>query len=193
MSDLGRLVLETGLLQFGRFIRNGEVSPFQLSLELLPAYPGTLKQIADKAKQHLNHNPVNRLVTTMESLPLGVAVSLETGIPLVFSRGDNAPAVNDLVGAYDMGHPTVLLLNTLGNTRTMEHFVQTAKRVGLEIHTLISIFDLEISQPLRDIRIFSLLRLATLSTDLMATGQLPQGQGQAVLDWIVHKRGLVDR
>jgi hypothetical protein len=127
---------------------------------------------------------MSRLVTTVDSLPFGVGLSLETGIPLVYSRGSGEAPSHDLVGAYDIGHPTLLLMNALDGTQNLQKFVANARSVGLQIHHLLTILRVGEAPTFGDITVQSLLNLHDLVKSLVDAGRLPAGHRQAVLDWV---------
>lgn len=186
--DLVPLFMETGLLQFGRFADGDDAAPFRLNLELLPAYPDVLKELVSLVRDWLLSRQVNRLVSTSEAVPFGIALSLETGIPLVYSRGSNLPAVHDLVGAYDIGHPAALVTNVFNDGEAISRFLNRAKHVGLDIHSLIVLAEPGTALLPDDIAPYVLLSLPAVVKHLMDTDQIPVMQGQTVLDWIERKR-----
>jgi len=181
---LTQLLLDAGLLQFGWF----EGAPMQMGLEMLPSYPDILNKIADEAQAFIVKLEVQpeRLIATAASVPLGVAISLRTNIPLVYSRGIGGAAVDDLVGAYDIGHPVLMVAGVIGGPSGMEEFVHTARRVGLQIQNCFGVIDLG-TISLENIEALSktaLLHLPTLINGLVADGYLPEGQAEAVQKWI---------
>lgn len=136
---LGTPLFNTGILQFGRFTDDaGIAQPYRLRLELLAAYPSLLQQVAYRGVQQLAHLPsFDRFVTLSDSIPIATAISLNTGISLVYSRGTNEPLVHNLVGAYDVGHPTCLIVNSVNNMT--QSFITTSRKVGLEIHSVFEV------------------------------------------------------
>ena len=180
-GELARLLLETGLLQFGSF---DDSVPFRLSLEMLPSYPDVLHMIVAQSKSLLDAGKVNRLLSTSDAVPFGVGLSLEMNIPLVYSRGSTDAAVYDLVGAYDIGHPALLLTNVLYGQHVLSEFILKAGQAGLELHTVLAIVDMGITQISDTMRRISLLRLPDMVNHLVETHQLPRLQAQAVQSWI---------
>lgn len=180
MNKLTSLFLETGLLQFGWFEPGG--MPFRLNLDLLPAYPDVLSEIAVAAKPHTNN--MNRLVSVPEAMPFGVALSLETNIPLVYSRGGIEAPAHDLVGAYDIGHPALFLINVLNDRHDIQKLILNARNVGLQIHHLLAIVDLGVIQTLPDVKRYYLLDFDAEIAALMHEGRLTIRQGNAVIKWI---------
>lgn len=130
-------LLETGLLQFGLFVEDDQAIPYRLQLEMLSAYPHLMQKIVYRTIQTLPAQTFDRLVSHSDCIPLASAVSLNTGIPLVYSRGRGENPVHDLVGAYDVGHPACLIMNTW--QESMNDLITGCKRVGLEIHTVVEI------------------------------------------------------
>lgn len=187
-QELTWLLVETGLLQFGRFQDGKGTRPFLLSLDYLPAYPHVLKAVAQTAQQYLKTMSIHRLVATADAIPFGVAVSLQTDISLVYSRGTNQEAVHDLAGAYNIGHAALLLTNVLEDTQLLIPFITSAQHVGLEIHTLVTVLDISTTTPLPGIQIRSILSLPAVVQELTEQKFLPAGQGEAVLAWIESQR-----
>lgn len=130
-------LLDTGILQFGLFVEDGKEIPYRLRLEMLSAYPQLMQQVVYRTVQALATQPFNRLVAHSDSVPIASAVSLNTGISLVYSRGRGEAPVYDLVGAYDVGHPACLIVNTWN--KSLNDFLVNCRRVGLEIHTIVEI------------------------------------------------------
>lgn len=187
-ADLIPLFMEAGLVQFGRFQDGAGARPFLLRLDYLPAYPDVLRRVAQAAAGEIEGLTVHRLVAAADAVPLGVALSLETDLSLVYSRGQNEEAVYDLVGAYNIGHAAALVRSVLGDTRALLPFIASARRVGLEIHTLLTVLDLGIHEGIPGVTVKPLLTLPGIVAALSAQGALPNGQAQAVLDWIQAQR-----
>lgn len=180
---IGRRLMQAGLIQFGAFPRSGQVIPFDLSLHLIGSYPPLLRDLAALAAEQLRGIPVTRLLAASDSVPFGVALSLATDVPLVYSKGLDASPVDDLVGAYDIGHPAVLVTHSVGFDPAVEALVKGARRVGLEVHTLVTVLECG-SLTLEGIEIKPLIRLSALVDDLVASGDVPRGQGEFVKQWI---------
>jgi hypothetical protein len=140
-QSLYSLLMETGLVQFGLF--GEEEALYKVHPQLLPSYPDVLTVFASQAKAYLPAN-IDRLLCLPDSLPFGVALSLETQIPLVYSLGTKAAGVHDLIGAYDVGHPACLLLNTWPDDATVQGVIHKAEAVGLQIEAVMVLFSLNL-------------------------------------------------
>ena len=135
---IAKKLLTTGILQFGLFTEDIQQSPYRIRLEMLSAYPEVMQQIIYRGVQTIaTVAPFDRLISHSTCIPLASALSLNTGISLVYSRGTTLPAVHDLVGAYDVGHPSCLIVNTI--TPEIEIFLDKCHRVGLNIHTVVEV------------------------------------------------------
>ena len=172
---LADLLLNAGLLQFGRFATDEGWKPYQLNLEMLPSYPDILKHIVGMSTQQVG--AVDHLVCPLSALPFGVALSQQTGVPLVYGRGEA------VVGAYDIGHPAILVANDLSEKTELERLIIHARRVGLEIDRALIIVN-EGWGSLSGVEVEVLLDLSQVIQSLIQEGRLPNGHGQAVLDWI---------
>jgi hypothetical protein len=146
----------------------------------LPSYPDVLAQVVESALPLLGE--VEHLVSASSATPFGVSLSLKTGIPLVYSRGNNDAPVHDLVGAYDIGHPALLLANDLHEEDELAGLMNNARQVGLEIERLLVIVDDGTSR-LDLLPVTSLVHLPTMVDQLVEDGLLPVGHATVVKHW----------
>jgi hypothetical protein len=134
---IAQKLLKTGILQLGLFVEAGQARPYRLRLELLSAYPQLMQQVVYRTVQALPEQSFNRLVAHSDCIPIVSAISLNTGVSLVYSHGHGEIPVHDLVGAYDVGHPACLIVNTWDES--LKDFLADCCRVGLHIHTIVEI------------------------------------------------------
>lgn len=176
-------LLDTGLIQFGRFHVKDHHVPFRCNFEMLPSYPELLDTLAHVVVSAFVTMPaIERLVCTADALPLGMAISLMTKIPLVYSRGLNTSAVHDLVGAYDVGHPTALITNLIDrdSDQDLALFKRRAESVGLHIVQTIGMFS---SEHETDDEIAVLINARVLVLSLRQGGMLTAEVADQVLAW----------
>lgn len=134
-----------GLIQFGRFVRgDGAIWPVAVHLLWLPSYPALLRQTAAALVPLLEEMDAERLLTTSDAIPLGTALSLQSGLPMTYPYGDvrDYTAAYAIEGAYDVGHPTVLLSDVLIDGGQARQITALARRVGLDVHTVLAVLDL---------------------------------------------------
>lgn len=159
-----------GLIQFGLF----ENQPFRLNLQLLPSYPHILKSVADSLSERINTEEFEKVVCPPDAVALTTLVSQKTGLSMVYSQGRRGSPVHDLVGAYDVGHPTLMIVNVWNGDRNL---IDRAARVGLDIDKVISIISLvEGAESLLNLR------------EIMNEVDLPSGQANAVHGWLDHNK-----
>lgn len=140
--SLYRELLDCGLVQFGMF--GAEEKPCLIQIGLLPSYPLVLKQLALCMRPLIPEN-TERLLSVSSAYGLGVALSLDSNVPLVYSLGTDGNGVSDIIGAYDVGHPTCLVMDVWQGENYILPLIQKAEGVGLKIHSIVCCFS--IGQP----------------------------------------------
>lgn len=164
----GRL-LHDGLVQFGTF----DGAPYLLNTGLLPSYPAALASLAERAAPLIERSaPVDRLVCTADAWPIGMALSLRSNLPLVYSLGTDAAGVHDLIGAYDMGHPACLLVNVWDGDAALAGLIDKARRVGLMIGAVVALFGWA-ERPLDGAAVHVLVDLPQMARVLADAGEIP--------------------
>lgn len=166
-----------GLVQFGRFIAGGQAQPLRFSLTLLPAYPHLLNTIADALAARIDHD-VAFLLCGSSDTPLGTAVSLRTGIPLVFSAGQGQPPARDLIGAYDVGHHATLVSYQGRGLVDHQSLVRNAQRVGLDVVQYLAVLD--VSEAGGD----GILNVFDLVETMQRSGKIPTPLAANVRNWL---------
>ncbi|MCE2490818.1 MAG: hypothetical protein J4G17_12715 [Anaerolineae bacterium] len=175
MKALGHDLLDCGLLQFGQIGKE----PWRLHVELLPSYPELLHELASLTEPYVQG--VDRLLAANGAQAWGNALAMRQRIPLVYCQGD------ELVGAYDIGHPALLL--ACGHEQDVEllALMRSAGRVGLEVCALVSLLDSGRDR-LGKVPVHALLDFEELVQDLVSGGALPAGQGRQVERWLFNRR-----
>lgn len=139
MFEFEELLLKYGLVQFGCFAdENGDFVPFKLNLDWMISYSDVLRAAAFDVQDHFRVHSESikqfeRILCPMDTLPVATLVSSATGIPIVYSRGRGESAVRDLVGAYDINHPTLLLTNSNATEVSLGNLSRMAFNVGLKV------------------------------------------------------------
>ena len=188
--DLTIALAEVGLIQFGRFEQDdGAIWPVALRLRWLPSYPALLAQVAAALADLLPDGQADRVLTTHEATPLGVAVGLASGVPVTYPFGElrDYTAAFAIEGAYDVGHPTVLVADVLAAATQAADLTHLARRVGLNVHDVIAVVDLGVgarSALVQDgFRVRAALSLDTMLPVLADAGWVSVPMRQRVVDW----------
>jgi hypothetical protein len=174
---IAKSLIEMGMLQFGFFESANKPLPYLLRLDMLPAYPQVMQQIVYLAVQSIPELPFDRLVAHSDAIPLGTALALHTGIPLVYSRGKGESAAYDLVGAYDVGHPALLVVNCIEGD--MSRLIGQCRGVGLEIKAILELVSL--GNVIEGIPSYTVTSLKALIHELLLEKAIPEKQAEAVL------------
>lgn len=160
---LTEMVVDAGLLLGGDYAQaDGSRRPYSLRLDLLGSYPRLLDAVASVIAPLVGSGTYSRLLCPLDAVPLGTAVALRTGLPLVYSRGTHESPVADLVGAYDIGHKTLLLLNDNALDDSIATLVRRARGVGLDVDGMIALVDVRGAGGGADIACSTLLRVEEL-------------------------------
>ena len=175
MNGIGRELIECGLLQFGLIGQD----PWRLHVDLLPSYPELLHKLATLTEPQVEG--VDRLLAANGAMAWGNALALRCCMPLVYSRGE------ELLGAYDIGHPTLLL--ACGQERDAEllALMERAGRVGLRVRSMVSLLDSGRDR-LAGVPVHPLVNLEDLVQQLVSAGTLPAGQGRLIKRWLLNRR-----
>jgi hypothetical protein len=170
-------LITNGLLQFGQFHTDGVMQPFAIKLDLLASYPDVLELVRDALLTHAPRAPFDRILCPLEALPLAVSVSLKLQIPVVYARRRSEAAVFDLVGAYDIGHPTLVIANWADDD--LMALIDQAERVGLRLSIIWAVMELTPMSVSKG-EIYCLLRLHDVMDDPLIRSQFASGQIDAV-------------
>jgi orotate phosphoribosyltransferase len=177
MNDLVASLVRIGAIQFGRFERQpGVFEPIALNLRLLPSYPATLRALAAELAPLVQIAGLTHLLTTSAAVPLGVALSLTTEMPMVYPAAGDSHTIE---GAYDYYVPTVLLTDVLTDGAAERALIKRVKGMGLEVKAVVAVLDLGIEGRGVDVPVTAWQRipdlLPGLTTPLMQT---------AVREWL---------
>ncbi len=182
---------QAGLIQFGRFFQPDRSAwPVALNLRWLPSYPALLREVAAALEPLLDGIGADRILTTADATPIGVALSLRTDRPLVYPYGEvrEYTAAFAIEGAYDVGHPTLLLSDVLIDAAQAATITGLARRVGLEVQTVLAVIDLGLGArgqlESAGYHVGCALTLAEMLPVLETAGLLTPAMRSAVEQWI---------
>lgn len=186
MDSLALSLARAGLIQFGRFVQpDGAIWPLAVHLRWLPSYPALLRDTAAALADLLPGLAADRLLTTADAIPIGTALALYSGLPMVYPYGDHRGAIE---GAYDVGHPTVLLSDVLIDPGQAAALARQARQVGLEIRAVLAVLDLGrgAREPLHaaGYTVHCLLTVRDVLPLLEQDGLLPPAMRVAVERWL---------
>ncbi|MGD8902983.1 MAG: orotidine-5'-phosphate decarboxylase, partial [Anaerolineae bacterium] len=145
---------EIGAIRFGEFtLASGKKSPIYIDLRLLASYPAALRDVARayaellRAKAGLGEPGKRTRLAAIPyaALPIGTAVALELGLPLIYPRKEvKAHGTSRQVeGEYESGDRAVVLddLITTGGSKLAA--IEPLEAAGLEVQDVVVLIDRE--------------------------------------------------
>ena len=120
---IARGLVETGCVRFGEFkLKSGLISPFYIDLRRLSGDPGLLMTVARSYLAILSGLAFDRLAAVpYAALPIGTAISLIGGYPLVYPRKEAKlyGTKSDVEGIFQPGERVVVIddLATTGESK----------------------------------------------------------------------------
>jgi uridine monophosphate synthetase len=182
---------DVGAVKFGQFtLASGKRSPIYIDLRLLASYPNVLRQVA------LAYAALLRRVLAREdrgvgirlaaipyaALPIGTAVSLETGLPLIYPRKEVKAhgTARQIEGEFWPGERAVVLddLITTGSSKLAA--IEPLEAAGLEVRDVVVLIDREQGGreelELAGYRLHAVLRLREMLDTLVEAERISPGQ-----------------
>lgn len=186
-GDIAEELLDAGIIQYGRFQAADHAMPFRILPDYLPAYPTLLVRLAQTSLASMPPDS-DRILVDRESLPLGVALSIQSSIPLVYSRSQSDDAAFDLVGAYNSGHRAVMLMAVLDGYDAVDPVITRARRVGLVVQQILALISVQQPENNAGLRIAAVLQFDEITRQLGQLGRIPDAHVRLTLDWLTANR-----
>lgn len=144
---LARLLYETGCVRFGEFVlKSGQPSPIYLDLRRLVAFPAWLEMVAGMYAALLDRLTFDRLAAIpYAALPIGTAVALRTGRPLLYPRKEAKTygTAQRIEGDFRPGETVVVLDDVLTTGASKREAIRTLEEAGLRVTDIVVLVDRE--------------------------------------------------
>lgn len=108
-QTLAAELFDCGIVQFGQFATADGTAPVRFDLLMLPSYPSALNLLARACVGRIQLAKDGRLCCALNTFALGVAIGQIMGQPLVYTTSFEHETPHTFIGAYDIGHPALLL------------------------------------------------------------------------------------
>ena len=141
--DLARI----GAVRFGEFmLKSGKTSPIYIDLRLLASYPKVLNRVAAAYAEVLQDLEYDRIAAIpYAALPIGTAVALQTGQPLIYPRKEvkGYGTRRAIEGKYAAGERAVVLDDLITTGGSKVEAIAPLKEAGLKVQEVIVLIDRE--------------------------------------------------
>ena len=188
-EELALALHDLGCIRFGEFtLVSGQRSPIYLDLRLLVSKPDLLRSIAEAYAQILSELTFDRLAAIpYAALPIGTAVSLELGVPLVYTRKETKEygTGKRIEGSFQHGERVLVLDDLITTGGSKLKAIVPLQQAGLEVQDVVVLVDREQggAQDLADhgYRLHSVLGLREILSILTRHERISREQEREVL------------
>jgi len=148
-EELKRALSRSGALIYGSFtLSSGEESGYYIDIKKASTDPEVLRLIAGEMADLLRKERIGceRLAgVVLGSIPLVVALSLETGLPFVMVRGERKAhgTVREIEGVLRRGERVIVVEDVVTSARSLAGAVEILRKEGAVVEKVISVVDRE--------------------------------------------------
>lgn len=196
-EQLGLELHRIGALKFGTFtLKSGLQSPFYVDLRLLVSAPEVLQLAAETLATLTAGLSYERIAAIpYAALPIGVALSLHLGKPLIYTRKEKKEyGTGALIeGIFNPGEHTLLVDDVITRGDSKLEAMRPLQDAGLIITDVAVLLDRQSggvdALAAHGYRVHSVLKLSDLVTMLQEAGRIDDSQRKIVLQWLSTNRG----
>ena len=172
---------DLGALQFGDFtLASGKRSSMYVDLRLLVSQPSLMHAAASAYTAKLDRLKCDRIAgIPYAALPIGQAVSLASGIPLIYNRKESKShgLGKDIEGLWQQGERVVIIEDVITTGGSIVSSVELFRAAGLVVEDAVVLLDRQQggveNLAKAGIRVHSVLELGDVLDLLAKTGHIP--------------------
>jgi uridine monophosphate synthetase len=192
IDALARALHKAGCVQFGEFtLHSGAHSPIYVDLRRLVTHPKVLAQVAGVYAKMLGELEYARIAAIpYAALPIGTAVCLQTGDPMIYPRGQakGYGTRRAIEGEYESGERVVLLDDLISSGASKLEAMEPLREAGLVVEDVVVLIDREQGgrQDLarQGYRLHAACTLRQLVQSLARQGAIGDAQARAVYAYL---------
>lgn len=185
-------LVDLGALKFGDFtLASGKRSPIYIDLRLLVSNPSLLALAAEAYGDLVNGLQADRLAgIPYAALPIGTAVSLRTGIPMIYTRKEvKAHGLGkDVEGNWQPGERVAIIEDLITSGGSTLKSVERLRELGMVVEDVVVLIDREQggveNLAAEGVRAHAVFTLPTMLNYLVERGRLPKATADEVFAFL---------
>ena len=147
MDNLYAKLFDCGCVKFGEFkLKSGIMSPVYVDFRTLVTYPDVLKSVAQAILGVMKGLSYDRVAgIPYAGLPLGVAVSLEGGVPMLYARQEQKShgTARRIEGDYQAGETVVVIDDIITDGASKIEAIEPLEEARLIVKDVVIVLDRE--------------------------------------------------
>ncbi len=198
-STLADDLFDIGCVKFGQFkLKSGLISPIYLDLRLLVSHPSVLRRVAQAMAALIREEPQDSPLITFDrlaaipyaGLPIGVAVAMETGFPLIYPRKEakDYGTAKLIEGEYQEGETALLVDDLITKGTSKIESLKPLTDAGLKVQDVLVLIDREQGGQAElesyGVKLHAVITLTEILDALVASGRMEMAQHDEVLAWV---------
>lgn len=190
LTQLALTLHEIGAVRLGHFtLHSGRISPIYIDLRLLVSFPEALRRVAQAYAALLAPLRCDLLAAVpYAGLPIGTAIALETGIPLIYPRKEvkSYGTGQGVEGRWEAGQTAVVVEDLVTSGDSILQAIAALREVDLQVRDAVVLIDREqggrAALAAQGYRLHAIMTLRQLLRILEDAGRISAPEHLAVLD-----------